>query len=50
MTHKSGQQLFAAPDDEQAVIEAKKYITDNGYTSEQVKLVRRDGQVLVVAR
>lgn len=39
--------LFAGPNDEQAIEDAKKYINDNGYTKNEVKLVIVGGQVQV---
>lgn len=50
MTNPSGQELFAGPDCEEVLERAKKFISDEGYTSEEVKLVRRNEQILVVAR
>lgn len=48
MTYPPGQQLFAGPDDEYTIMKAKEWIWNEGYKSEQVKLVKREGRVLVV--
>ena len=50
MTHPSGLQLFAAPDCTECIQAAKDYIVKEGYTSDDVKLVRFEGQILVVVR
>lgn len=41
--------LAISPSDLESVEIAKKWIKDNGYTSDTVKLVRGDGLVQVIA-
>lgn len=44
----SGVVIFAScPDDDESISEAKKFITDNNYTSEQVRLYKSEGVVCV---
>lgn len=45
--HPAKTGLFAAPDDDQAIDEAKAYIARYNLTSDDVKIMRRNGQVLV---
>lgn len=42
--------MFASSDCTEAVEEARAYIRENGLTAELVRLIRKEGQVLVVAR
>lgn len=45
---KEGYQIFAAsPADDAAIAAAKKYITDNSLTGEDVKLGRIDNSIVV---
>jgi preprotein translocase subunit SecA len=46
---KSGWVLYASDDSAEAVEEAREYIRAHGLTRDDVKLVKRDGQVLVIA-
>lgn len=48
MTLPPGTVLFAAPDDELAVIQAKEYIALYGLTMEDVKMGRTKNGMLVV--
>lgn len=41
--------LFASPDVDIAIIEAKNYCKDMGFTKEDIKIVRRGSQILVIA-
>ena len=43
----SGQILCAITDDENAVEDAKTYCKNNGYTPQQVEIVRTKGVVIV---
>lgn len=45
-----GTVMYASDDSEASITDAREYIRQNGLTSEQVKLIRRDGQILVVAK
>ena len=45
-----GTALYASSDCAEAVEEARTYIRENGLTAELVRLIRKEGQVLVVAR
>ena len=42
--------MFASSDCTEAVEEARTYIRENGLTAELVRLIRKEGQVLVVSR
>jgi endo-beta-N-acetylglucosaminidase D len=43
--------IFAScPDDEISISEAKKFITDNNYTNEQVRLYKSEGVVCVAIK
>ena len=42
--------MFASSDCTEAVEEARAYIRENGLTAEWVRLIRKEGQVLVVSR
>ncbi len=44
----SGMVLYASDDSAESVTEAREYVKAHGYTAEQVKIVKRGGQVLVV--
>lgn len=48
--YPSGMQLFAAPDDELSVAEAKEYLKANGYDASTVRLVKADGQIRAIRR
>lgn len=48
--HPAGFCIFAAPDDEKGLPEARQYIAERGLTSETVKVVRRNRQILVLVR
>lgn len=41
--------LFAAPNDEQSIRDAKAYIKFMKFDSTQVKLIKKSGQILVEA-
>jgi len=46
-----GTLLFGSSDDSEYSIEAaRKHIENEGFTADQVKIVNRDGQILVVAK
>ena len=46
-----GHILFASSDDTDASIsDAREYIREQGLTSDDVRLIKRDGQALVVAK
>ena len=47
MTFKVGTVLLAGEDSEAVIEDAKIYISDHGLTSEDVKIVREDGAILV---
>lgn len=47
---REGTYIFSAPDDAQALIDAKAYIEDNGWTKDDVKITRREGQLNVIAK
>lgn len=42
--------LLATADDEQGIEEAKAYVKQHGFTSEDVKIVRDDDAILVVTK
>lgn len=46
----SNLQIWASPDCPEAVQEAKDYIVNEGYTKDEVKLVRSGDMILVVKR
>jgi len=47
----AGTHLFGSSDDsEYSVDQAREYISGMGYVTGQVKLVKRDGQVMVIAK
>lgn len=47
----AGYPLFTtAPDDDDGVLLARRFIADIALTSEDVKLVKRDGCVMVIKR
>lgn len=39
--------LYASPDDELGIIEAREYIEKNGYTNKDVSIVKRENQICV---
>lgn len=45
---KAGTVLYAGDDSSESVAEARDYIRLQGLTREDVKLVKREGQVLVI--
>ena len=47
---RPGTVLYASSDCTEAVEEARAYIRENGLTAELVRLIRKEGQVLVVSR
>lgn len=47
---QSGFILYASSDCPESVDEARAYIARVGLTSEDVRLIRKEGQVLVVAK
>jgi len=46
---KAGTVLYAGDDSPESVTEAREYIRTHSLTRDDVKLVKRDGQVLVIA-
>lgn len=46
---KFGTVMYASDDSPESVAEARDYIRSHGYTRADVRLVKRDGQVLVIA-
>jgi len=42
--------LFSCPDDDQALVDARGYIKRHGLTAEDVKIIKRDGSVVVEAK
>ena len=42
--------LYASDDSDASVAEARAYIAREGLTGEDVRLIRKEGQVLVVAK
>lgn len=42
--------LYASTDCHEAVTEAREYIAREGFNNEQVRLIRRDGMVLVISK
>ena len=46
---KSGMQLFASDTSDAALADAKAYIKRQGLTKDDVKLIKKNGQILVVA-
>ena len=42
--------LYASTDCPEAVTEAREYIAREGFSSEQVRLIRRDGMILVISK
>ena len=47
MTFKVGTVLLAGEDSDAVIEDAKQYISDNGLTNDDVKIVREDGAILV---
>lgn len=45
-----GHILYASDDSEASVTEAREYIREQGLTAEDVRLIRKEGQILVVAQ
>ena len=45
----AGTILFASDDSPEAVTDARAYISRQGYTRDDCKLVQRDGQTLIIA-
>jgi hypothetical protein len=46
----SGMTLYASDDSADSITEAREYVKANGYTAEQVKIVKKEGQVMVIWR
>ena len=46
---KRGTVIYASDDSPESVEDARGYIRSHGYTRDDVRLVKRDGQVLVIA-
>lgn len=46
---KEGTVLYASDDSEAGVTDARGYIRQHGFTRADVRLVKREGQVLVIA-
>lgn len=42
--------MYASDDSEASIAEAREYIREQGLTGEQVRLIRKEGQVLVVSK
>ena len=42
--------LYASDDSDASVAEARAYIAREGLTGEDVRLIRKEGQVLVIAK
>lgn len=47
---QSGFILYASSDCPESIEEARAYIAENGLTQEDVRFIRKEGQVLVVAK
>ena len=47
MKFKIGTVLLAGEDSDAVIEDAKQYISDNGLTNDDVKIVREDGAILV---
>lgn len=47
---QSGTVLYASDDSDASVTEAREYIARMRLTSDDVRLIRKDGQILVVAK
>ena len=45
-----GQTIWASDDSELSIADAKKWVEDEAYSFDEVKMVRREGQILVVVR
>ena len=50
MRYESGFVLFAAMDDDSAVDAARDHIKKEGWSGDDVKIVRREGMICVVVR
>lgn len=50
MTLPPGFIMYASTDTPEALTEAREYIAREGLTSEQVRLIRVDGQIRVVTK
>lgn len=50
MSYMPGTILFACPDDDQALDDAKNYFTKNNLSYDTHKVVRRDKMLLIEAR
>ena len=46
---KEGTVLYASDDSDAGVTDARDYIRRHGFTRADVRLVKRDGQVMVIA-
>lgn len=47
---RAGWVLFATDDSEAGISDARQWCKDNSMTGEDVRLVRREGQCLVIAK
>lgn len=45
-----GHILYASDDSESSIAEAREYIARMGLTSDDVRLIRKDGQILVISK
>lgn len=45
---KAGTVVYASDESDESVSDARAFIRDHGYTRDDVRLVKRDGQVLVI--
>lgn len=42
--------LYASDDSPESITEAREYITEKGLTKDTARLIRKDGQVMVLAK
>lgn len=47
---QTGTVMYASDDSPESITEAREYIKRMGLTAEDVRLIRKDGQVLVIAK
>lgn len=45
-----GTVMYASDDSEASIAEAREYIKRMGLTNEQVRLIRKEGQILVISK
>lgn len=50
MTIQPGTVLYASDDSDASISEAREYIRQHGLTQDDVRLIRKDGSVMVVAK